>query len=355
MKNEEENALRYLKHRILTHYNEAQEILNGGMPLPRMAILHPTYVCNHNCVGCDFRYQNNELKTILSEKDANKILDELIKAGIQAVEFSGGGEALLAPNISQMIKKLRDNGIAVGILTNGSKLEGEILDTIIRNCTYLRVSLEAGSNEVFMKVKNVKSNKEFSRIVDNIKNAVQLKKKLGKSIDISIKFTVGRINYMDMEKAIQLAIKLGVDSIQFKLYENVDAVQLYEQKNPEKLQSVASKLEELKKSYGDKIIILGDLRKTRLRSRCWLSPIITLVDALGDIYLCSYYRHRMKTHCIGNLLKDDFKTIWYGKRHREAIENIKAGECDLYDCRFHFYNYFMKKLIQDSNDALKFI
>lgn len=352
----EESMLKYLKHRILTYYNEAHEILKGEMPLPRMAILHPTYICNHDCIGCDFKDPNTKLKEIWSEKDSDRILDELIKIGISAAEFSGGGEPLLAPNIVQAIKKLKNKGIAVGLLTNGSKLSGEILDTVIRNCTYVRVSLESGSNEVFKKVKNVKDDAEFDNIVNNIRNAVQLRKKLNKDIDISIKFAVGTINYMDMENAINLAIDLGVDCIQFKLYENVDC-RIYTKRvrDLKQAKGIVAKLNELKRIYGNEILILGDLKRTKLDCECWLTPIFTLVDALGDVYLCNYYRHRMKSHCIGNLLKDDFKTIWFSKRHRDVIKNIKTEECNLYDCRFHFYNSFMKKLVQESNDVLKFI
>ena len=348
MENIKEKNLGYLKHRILSYYNEAEHILKGEMALPRMAIFHPTYVCNHHCTGCDFRHQNSKISRVMSEKDSNNILDKLIKIGIQSVEFSGGGEPLLAPNAVQMIKKLKNKEVAVGLLTNGSKLKEEILDAVIKNCTYVRVSLESGSNEIFKKVKNVEDDSEFDNIVNNIKNALKLRKKLDNKIDISIKFSVGKDNYMDMENAINLAIELGVDSIQFKLYQNIDSIEIDSPKQ------VADKLNELKETYGNKILIIGNLIKSEIGHKCWLTPIITTVDALGDVYLCSYYRHRMDTHRIGNLLVDDFKTIWYSQRHKEAIKNIKIEGCNIYDCRFHFYNNHMRNLME-KGEVLKFI
>ncbi len=352
-----ENALKYMKHRILTHYDSAKKILNGEMPFPRMLIFHPTYICNHNCIGCDFKDLNSKLKAILTPEESDRILDEMIKNGIQAVEFGGGGEPLLAPNIIQMIEKLKKNNIAMGLLTNGSKLKGDIAEAVVKNLVYVRVSLESGSKEVFKKVKNVDDDNEFENITNNLREAVNLKKKLNSKINISLKFTVGKNNYMDMENAINLAIELGVDSIQFKLYENVDSVQLYNPKERYMKESrgVAAKLDELKEIYSKEILILGDLKKTKIECKCWLSPLITVIDALGEVYLCSYYRHRLDTHCIGNVLKKDFKDIWLSERHKKAIENINIEECNIYDCRFHFYNEMMKSLIIDDKDALKFI
>ena len=335
--------LKHLRERILTFYNEAEKILRGEIPAPRMAIFHITYLCNHNCTGCEYAIMNSKYHRILTKDEVDNILDQLIKIGIKGLEFSGGGEPLMYPYIADAILKLHKNNISAGILTNGSKLNGGVLKNMVKYGSYIRVSLESGSREIFEKVKRT-NGKDFDEILNNLKEAVKLKKELNSNVDISIKFTVGKENYRDMENAIKLAMDIGVDSIQFKLYSNVD-VSFRESDGV--LKKIQEKLNELKEKYNDKITVLGDLMPIRSKVKCWLSPIHVTIDALGDIYVCPSYRQRTKTHCIGNMLKESFSDLWFSEKHKRVIENIKKEECDKYDCRFHFYNEFMEDIMKD--------
>ena len=47
-----------LQTRILTHWHEAREILERKMPAPRTAIVYPTYVCNQDCLWCEYNAEN---------------------------------------------------------------------------------------------------------------------------------------------------------------------------------------------------------------------------------------------------------------------------------------------------------
>ena len=356
------NKFDLFNYRILTHAPELKKLSQVEMITPVMAIYHPTYLCNHNCPGCDFREENKKYKTMLSLDESNHILEELVNLGVGGIEFSGGGEPLMDKNVTDQIRRLGEQGIETGLLTNGSFLSGDMQRAIIENNSYVRVSLESGSNKGFQIAKGLNDDKEFPRIIKNIRDSVSLRDKIGSDIDISIKYTIGAHNYHDMENAARLAVDLGVDSIQFKTYQNVDALELI--KDPLKnlegkigtLTKTKKDLENIKKIYGGKgTSIMGNLEHTPLEERCWTSPLITTIDALGDVYLCSYYRHRQDTHKIGNLLPDkSFKDIWGSERHLEAIKNTNLDECNKYDCRFHKYNKIAKELIE--NKALtKFI
>jgi len=351
------DLLKALEYRILSYTFEANQILNGKMPIPRVAILHPTYKCNHNCIGCDFGEENKQGK-VLTKDELEHITDELIDIGVKGVEFSGGGEPLIDEEVKDIIIKLNNKEISTGVLTNGSFFSGEMQKTIIKNCSYIRVSLEAGSNDIFKRAKGITNDEEFPKIIGNIEKGLQLRESYGSEIDIGIKFTVGRHNYSDMENAILLARNLGVDSIQFKLYENVDSIQLY--KNPEKLikdeKGVRIKFKDLKEKYTNSTTkIIGNLQKSKLEGKCWLSPLITVVDANGYVFLCSYYRHRQDSHKIGNIFENSFKEIWFSDRHREVIERINLDECNKYDCRFHRYNTLMAKVFDKKRDFLNFL
>ncbi|MBF0117636.1 MAG: radical SAM protein [Desulfobacterales bacterium] len=353
-----ETALELLRYRIFSFYNEAKQIKNGIMPRPRVAIYHPTYVCNHNCSGCDFRFQNKEFKVMMTREQNLRIISQIISSKVEGVEFAGGGEPLLHPFIVEDVEKLSKAGISVSLITNGSFLKEDILKTFIENGTYIRISLESGCLETFKQVKGITKDSEYENIINNIRSATEMRAKLNKDLDISIKFTVGRNNFSDMEKGIKLSIDLGVDSIQFKLYENVDKIGInedWDKGSQNDLENIQLKLSELKVKYRDKITIIGNLKKTQIEGKCWLTPIITIIDAFGDVYLCPYYRHRMESHKLGNLMEKSFDEIWFAKSHWDAITNIKTEKCDLYDCRFHIYSDLMSQAMDEKKNYLKFI
>ncbi len=71
--------------------------------------------CNLRCSYCDTTYAYYEGRE-LSEED---IISEVRRAGISLVEITGG-EPLLQKEVSQLIKRLLDEGYKVLIETNGS-------------------------------------------------------------------------------------------------------------------------------------------------------------------------------------------------------------------------------------------
>ena len=344
------SALSVLPFRILSFYAEAAQLLNNQMPLPRMAVLHTNYTCNHRCKGCDYRGINNKSNAIMSRAQSMRLVDEIVDMHIPAVEFAGGGEPTLDPNIEYMIDSFSERGVAMGILTNGTMLKDELLKKIIHKFNYIRISFDAGTPETYRRIRGLDDIREFDRVLSNIKQAVGLKSLLNSPININLKFTVGKENVSEMERAVLLAMQLGVDSIQFSLFENV----------PSKLSDEAAifanrTLETLKESYKGKIKIVGNLISTTILHQCWLNPIFTVIDAFGDVYACTYYHHRKERHTLGNIFNDSLRSIWFSQKHWEIIKNIRPEECNIYNCRFHHYNSVMTDLLVVRKNELDFI
>ncbi|HNW93098.1 MAG TPA: radical SAM protein [bacterium] len=333
-------------HRILSHYREAQAIARGALPPPRMVIWHLNYLCNHHCVGCDFRAENAALHYNPPARDLTRIAAAIIASGAEAVELSGGGEPLLAPGVDRLIRTFRRAGLQVGLLTNGSLLTGRVLTTVVRHCRYVRISMEAGSPAVFRRVKQVDDPREFARIVANLRAAVALKRKLRAPININLKYTVGTLNRHDLANAALLAARLGVDSLQFRPYENCAIT-------PRDTRAIQRDVTALRQRYAGKLEIVGNLAFARPQTRCRFNALFATVDGMGDVFLCPYYRHRRARHRIGNLLRDDWTAVWGGKRHRAARAAVRPAECAVYACRFHRYNALLTALL--SSGDLSFI
>lgn len=327
-------------------------IKNGQMPSPRMAIIYPTYVCNHNCLGCDYTEQN-KLKIMYTKSQFMFLLDQLNDIGVRAVEFCGGGEPTLHPNLSEAIDKVIGFDMALGLLTNGTNLNKKIREKLITNGSYCRISVESATKEMFNYYKHPNNeNTGFEIVTGNIANLVKERNgsKEKSKLQISMKFCVDKNNYKDVPKALELGKKLGVDSVQFKLIRNMPS----EIKDKKTISWLYRQVIQSKKLF-PRMRVVPDFEKTFLKTECWLSPLQVTIDPLGDAFICCYYRHRIDNHRLGNVFKDGLKKIWYSNIHWDKIGQIKKKDCDKYDCRFHYYNSLLKELIIDDIGQLNFI
>ena len=350
-RNQKPSVLDWLNLRILSCYQEAVMLKKGQMPPPRMAIIYPTYFCNHNCIGCDYSEQN-KLKVMYTKAQFKNLIDQLHDIGIKALEFCGGGEPTLHPDLPEMIDRIINYGIDFGLLTNGTNLNGEIRKRFLGHGSYCRVSVEAATEETFNLYKRpTNENAGFKKVMGNIKNLVGERHHNPKSkLQISMKFSVDKNNFTDVPKALSLGKKLGVDSVQFKLIRNMPS----EIKDKKIIDWLYKKVETAQKRYPD-LRVVPDFGKSVLKTKCWLSPLQVTIDPYGDAFICCYYRHRLNKHRLGNVFKDGLKNIWYSKTHWEKISQIDPKDCNKYDCRFHYYNELMEGLIIKDIGQLHFI
>lgn len=351
-KTEETSVLDWLKLRVLSCYQEAVMLKNGQMPPPRMAIIYPTYVCNHNCRGCDYSEQN-KLKVMYTKDQFKSVIDQLQDIGVKAIEFCGGGEPTLHPDLPQMMDRIINYGIVFGLLTNGTNLNKEIRGKLIGYGSYCRVSLESATEETFNLYKRpTNENAGFRKVVDNISNLVKERNSHNPKsrLQISLKFSVDKNNCRDVPKTLSLGERLGVDSVQFKLIRNMPS----EIKDKKTIDWLYKQVANAPKKFPN-LRVIPDFAKSILKTKCWLSPLQVTIDPLGDAFICCYYRHRLDKHRLGNVFKDGLKNFWFSKTHWEKISQINPKDCNKYDCRFHYYNELMEDLVIKDIGQLYFI
>lgn len=84
--------------------------------------LHILEACNFRCRQCFSKFGKEKL---LPVKDWEKIVDNCI-AGADVAEFNiAGGEPMLYPGLVELVKYIRDKGVKVSLITNGSLMNEE--------------------------------------------------------------------------------------------------------------------------------------------------------------------------------------------------------------------------------------
>lgn len=100
--------------------------------------------CNENCKFC---YR------ILTEKDNDieknkKILEVLAKLSIDKISWTGG-EALLYPNLIELLKISKSYGIINNLLTNGKLLSAEKIVELEPYLDYITLSYDSNNSDIY--------------------------------------------------------------------------------------------------------------------------------------------------------------------------------------------------------------
>jgi len=347
---QEGEVFRFLDNRILTHYPAARMILDGQMPAPRTAIVYPTYVCNQNCLWCEYSEDNAQYHNMMSSEHLRKLIGDLKELGVRGVEFCGGGEPTLHPLLPELIREMKADGMSIGVLTNGTKLKGELASALVDWGSYVRVGFDSADAATFDKVKRPKTPEAgFDAVCENMTHMLRLRDERGTKVLISMKVILSGDNYTEVEDCVKLAMKLGVDSVQFKAARLCDT-----ELSADQAEFVREELARVRAQYPEATIV-GGVDKLNMATQCWLTPVQVMVDTFGDVFLCCYYRHRKDSHRFGNAFEEPLRDIWYSQRHWDAIRRIKPAECNLLDCRFVHYNRIMNELLLKTDAQFEFI
>ena len=331
------------KIKILSCYNEIDQILKGNLPVPRTVEFFFSNACNHSCLGCHSKILHNSKNKFLNIKRAKELIDELNTLGVKSIEISGGGEPLMHPNIIEFIKYIASKNIKVGLFTNGILIKNE--KDLIDNLLFIRIAFDASNKETY---KKIHGKDDYTILLENIKKLVSYKKTKNKGATIGLKFLISKINCKEILEAAILAKKLGVDYIQFKIIYNTN----YGVKN---LKEVKALFKKVKKLSTINFNVIGSVEKSFIKSRCILTPLHPLIDASGDVYLCAFFQHRMNTHKIGSILNRSFKEVFYSDKHRELLKKIKPSECNIFNCPFHEASKVADEIIFKNKMHLEFI
>ena len=93
-----------------------------------MADISLTDRCNHKCPTCVGNMANREE---LSVEKWENIARDFAKCGVKSVKIAGGGEPILYQGYEEVIKNFKENGIDVGLVTNGTSLTEKQIKRIV--------------------------------------------------------------------------------------------------------------------------------------------------------------------------------------------------------------------------------
>lgn len=333
--------------KILKHLDRVNEWLRGGNPAPITVELDMTNICNHRCPECVVNYFRIADNSSLSLKLAKSIIRQLAKTRIRGLIFTGGGEPLCNPHTLEVVELAKTKGLDLGFITNGSLINEESAKIILKNCTWIRISLDAASPEIFKLTHGLDGN-AFYNVIDRIELLVKIKHKIKSNCTIGIGFLTSDVSVSDIVKATALTKKLGVDYLQFRPmqihrggrfeYHWTDV----EEKILECLEYSDNGFQVLYSKH--KYEMAKDKQFGRYYQRCYGQQFATVISASAKMYICCHARGYEK-YCIGDLTKKSFREIWNSKKRKEVVNKIDFRDC-IPLCRDNTFNQILWNIKQ---------
>lgn len=336
-------------HKLLWHLDRVCLWQKDPCICPIYIEVSPSSLCNHKCIFCGVDFART--KKFLNFDGYIKFIKFMAKEGLRSVMFAGEGEPLLNKQITQMIRSTKQLGIDVALVTNGNLASQNILEGILPYLTWIRFSVDAGSEEIYSLVHRV-DKKNFKIVVENIERSTIIKKNNNLPVTIGVQYLVIEENLNDLENFLNIFSYIDVDYVVLKPFSLHP--QMINKRDTNYIDQIIYNIENIISKYNHKLNIIfrknsfkNYIQKNKKYTRCYALPFWGHLSAEGDFHTCSVFIGDSRFHC-GNIFTENFKEIIYGKKRKDSIImgryslDVKK-ECRV-NCRMSKINEFLEQI-----------
>ena len=353
-----------------------------GTSSPFVVELDPTTVCDLACPGCisgDLLNQKNPEDRGFAPKTIESLAQEFIEMGVKAVILIGGGEPLAHPSTLKLIETLGENQIKIGLTTNGTLMH-RYLQVIEKYVDWTRVSVDAGTDEMFLNLRPTANNKsKFRLVIDNMRDLAKVKRgKLGYSFLIRTKADgkienpagkkIGLVDVTNIDEiytAAKLAKDIGCDYFEVKpSYDDYHQLVLHSEEDMKLASEQIEKAKTLENGQFkilESVMLESSLKREQVGyqdkqyTNCYSAEMRTLITPSG-CYICPYFRGS-EDKKIGDARNTSFKDIWLKERKKVTEKLNPSIDCKNLHCIRHKTNLELERIINhkrsEINDFVK--
>ncbi|QQS47252.1 MAG: radical SAM protein [Acidobacteriota bacterium] len=344
--------------KILHHIDRLRALAGGKDTAPVTVEIDPVAFCNHDCSWCvDPVHHPAQMST----ETFRSLIDELatFEAGgfrVEGIVFKGGGEPTLHPQFGTLVDYTAGKGLAVGVVTNGSRLD-RWAGVLAERAAYVRVSIDGPTPESHYRIH--RSN-DFETILKGVESLVRSQGQDRHPI-IGFSFAMD-IHTVDLAgEAIRLGERCNVNYVLLRppFFEEVGRQPTMTVKEA---QRVRMTLRQAALKYDGKMDVfvgnwVGDAEQQSIRAgsnsrslgssgrrdlqlsselpiehrtgRCLASPVLAVITADGDLYGCCNLR-ALPEWSFGRLDYPrgvGFSALWHGEKRLDTLARMHRTDC----------------------------
>jgi MoaA/NifB/PqqE/SkfB family radical SAM enzyme len=316
----------------IAEFKRAAQI-TGGAGAPEFIIFDITHQCNLRCAICEIR--NDDSKKELKTYEVKGLILQAKEWGVKEFVLSGG-EALLRPDIFEIINFVSGKNYHLGILTNGILLDDSFIRKLspylINGALSLSISLDALTPRIHDEIRGTEGS--FDRTLAGLKILSELKKSHDK-VNFNTISIILNANLEELASLADFLKSLDLNSIQFQpllannlvmkersnrarywipkerfpvLDKTIDQLIDFKQKNPHLLRNSENNLRLIKQYFR------GALASDQIS--CSYASKTMLITTNGDVTTCF--------DCYGNIRKASLRSIHTSGEANRARQRVRA-------------------------------
>jgi len=219
------------REEFLANHRDLLGVIHGKQAFvgPKIVEIDLSNNCNFNCVGCwchcdhleELKTPAQKRKNFLPLETIQGLIKDLADLGTKTIQLAGPGEPFTHPQIMDIIRYIKGNGLELHIITNFSYIDfpvaQELMDLRVDSLT---CSLWAGSEEAFLRTHPNQTAKAFHDI-KNILTFFGNNKKYNRYPRIKIYNVINHLNATDIENMVQFGREVRADTMEFTVVDTV--------------------------------------------------------------------------------------------------------------------------------------
>ena len=246
--------------------------LLAGQPVPPDTVeIHPSRgTCAYGCAMClwsdkdTLTYATRDLRAdgLLTLGQWTGLLDQLRRLGAGRLVVSGGGEALLNPDLPAILGHAGHLGFSTSLYTTGFNLDAHrgALWGPVAGLAAVRLSIHSPDPATYAHIVRLPERVQaFDRVTDHVRHLLNLRAERGTGPRLGIGFVLQPGNHGQIEAMADYAASVGVDHLDLRK----DEVDVTDGLTPAELAAAAAQLRRVREraadgAYGRLEVDLGD-------------------------------------------------------------------------------------------------
>lgn len=353
--------------KIFSHLDRVLELRETGDTRPVHMTIGLTNYCNHKCPWCYINwYQAGRTSERSGAGDAQRravnaddrlisAVGEAVEMGLKAVTIVGDGEPTLHKKFVPYMRQLSEMGLDIGLFSNFSARNPEVVETIAEHCFFARCSLDAASPEVH---RESHGSDDYELVISNLRRLVELRGDSQRPT-IGIQFVTNQWNYWQLPEAARIYREIGVDYMTIKPALK-NALNPAHPSNEAPIDEVFDLMKQAEAEASDTFSVYAKYPQfrevlehttndARYYGKCHATPLSPYLDEDGSLELCGNLKGRGFT--MGNIHDASFKEIWTSSQRQSCVNKIDLSTCPA-GCRLDPLNKVLWDAFNPDTDSV---
>jgi MoaA/NifB/PqqE/SkfB family radical SAM enzyme len=311
----------------------------GEVVAPISVEMDLTNNCNYGCPNCVWGDFIAGSRSGVPKEVALQQIRDCAAIGVKAVIFSGGGEPLLSPILIDCMQLAKEQGLHIGLFTNGLPLTPERAAVIRKCCDWIRIHLDAASAEGYERRHRASSD----HLVLLERNVRQLSEQ--STCAVGLGSVLNPDNVCELTELVEFAYRTSCKFFQAKHDFELLSQPSYATWWSEQVVRILSAMEKAG-TYGGMKLQYTDVDYSRQPTamKCHIHHLTTAINAKSEYVYCKRLRDKPEWSA-GNLRNTSLGDILSGATNTQLSADVTPQNCGI-NCPYIELNELIDEVVR---------